>query len=111
MAGNLEYISSATITSATSDVTLTGINTDDVYMFAYRIKPTTDSATGLYLRFTVGGSEDDSSNYDYGDWDLRCAETFGEDYAENQSVLTLAWATGNSTGEEAGGIIHIQCSK
>ena len=108
MAGNLEYVSSTTITSAVSSVTLTGIDDDSVYMFTYtNMTSSTDSATGLYFRFTVGGSADDSSEYDYSDLDLRATETFGEDYAENQTVLSLAWATGNDTGEQDGGIFYI----
>tara|TARA_R100000742_G_C4271034_1_gene89849 strand:- start:48 stop:563 length:516 start_codon:yes stop_codon:yes gene_type:complete len=108
MAGSLVKVSSSTITSASANVILTGIDTDDVYMLTYRIKPVTDSATGLYLRFTESGTANSTSNYDYADNDLRANEaSFGVDYATNQSLLSLAWATGNATGEEAGGIIYI----
>jgi len=108
MAGQLFQVATTTITSATASMSITGIDTDDVYVLAFsNIRSSVDSATGLYLRFTESGSPNTNANYDYADKDLRCSEAFGIDYAVDQTVLSLAWATGNATGEEDGGILTI----
>ncbi len=104
----LVQVATNTVTSATASMTLTGIDDDSAYMFTYtNMRSSVDSATGLYFRFTESGSPNTSSNYDYADKDLRASEAFGIDYAVNQSVVSLAWATGNDTGEEDGGILYI----
>ena len=48
MAGKLVQVATNTVTSAVASVTLTGIDSDDVYMLAYNnVAPSNDN-TGLY---------------------------------------------------------------
>ncbi len=60
----LAQVATNTVSSAVSSVTLTGIDSDGVYMVATNnIDVDTDGAT-LRLRVTVSGSADSTSNYD-----------------------------------------------
>ena len=61
--GKLTQLMSSTLTTDTANVTLTGINTDDVYMFmiANAVPDTADA--DLMFRFTESGAENNNSNY------------------------------------------------
>ena len=63
MAGKLVQVATNTVTSSVSSVTLTGIDSDDVYMVSIN-NLFTDSGTALIGRFTESGTENSSSNYD-----------------------------------------------
>ena len=103
----LVQVATNTVTSAVASVTLTGIDSDDVYMLAYsNVVPASDSES-LYMRFTESGTANSSSNYDIADKDLRASETFAIDYGANQSLFSFSHASGNDTGEQTGGIIYI----
>tara|TARA_R100000426_G_scaffold12762_2_gene12642 strand:- start:1 stop:504 length:504 start_codon:yes stop_codon:yes gene_type:complete len=60
----LLQVATNTVSSAVSSVTLTGINSDDVYMVAYSNVFMSSSGAQNRIRFTVSGSADTSSNYD-----------------------------------------------
>ena len=107
MAGQLIQVATNTVSSAVSSVTLTGIDSDDVYMVAYNnVVPATDS-NYLYARFTESGTPNSTSNYDLADKDLRASEAFANDYYQNFSIIDLGFAIGNDTGEETGAIMYI----
>jgi len=64
MAGQLIQVATETVTSAVGSVTLTGIDSDDVYMVVVsNYQPVTDN-TNLRIRVTVTGTADSSANYD-----------------------------------------------
>ena len=62
----LVQVNTTTITSdtKTSSLTLTGINTDDVYLFAFN-NMNVEADITLGLRFTISGSPFAFSNYDF----------------------------------------------
>ena len=106
MAGKLVQVNTATVTSAVPSVTLTGIDSDDVYMVAFNnVQPSSDIVTFI-ARFTVSGSPDTSSNYDRAMKELRANTTFGNYSGVNQSGMFLDGA-GTGTSELVNGIAYI----
>ena len=103
----LLQVATNTVTSAVSSVTLTGIDSDDVYMFAYSgVTPTTDDKN-IYMRFTVSGTADSSSNYDSALKNLRTDNTFGNSSSTNQSSIGISYGIGSATGENANAIFYL----
>ena len=95
MAGSLIQVDTETVTSNVSSVSLTGISTDDVYMIACS-NIFFDSNDDMKIRFTVSGSADTSSNYDYAHRAMYNNATMGNTGAENQSSLDTNQSTGTS---------------
>ena len=82
MAGQLVQVDTETVTSAVSSVTLTGINTDDVYMVTMsNMQPSADSQ--IYARVTTSGTADTDSEYDYGAKYLKSDGSFANDGSTN----------------------------
>ena len=109
MAGSLIKIDEEIVTSAVASVTLTGIDsTYDVYMVRYNnVQPETD-LQNLNVRFTVSGTADSSSNYDYAFKKLRTDTSFNTLTATNQDKLrTSATPTGTSTSEVNNGLMYL----
>ena len=85
----LVQVATNTVTSAVASVTLTGIDSSDVYMVAYNnVVPATDS-NYLYARFTESGTPNSTSNYDLADKDLRASEAFEMILTKTLVLLTL----------------------
>ena len=102
----LVQVATNTVTSAVSSVTLTGIDSDDVYMVAINnVQPTTD-ASYIQLRFTVGGTADTSSNYDRSAKELRADSSFGNSSATNGSTINFI-QNGTNTSETHQNIIYL----
>jgi hypothetical protein len=109
MAGSLIKIDEEIVTSAVATVTLTGIDsTYDVYMVKYNnVQPETD-IQNLNVRFTVSGTADSSSNYDYAFKKLRTDIAFNTLTATNQDKLrTSATPTGTSASEVNNGLMYL----
>jgi hypothetical protein len=75
VAGKLLQVATETVTSSVSSVTLTGIDSDNVYMLAMNGVDPSGSTDG-YLRVTVSGTADTTANYDYAYKGLRADTTF-----------------------------------
>ena len=89
MAGQLIQVDTETISSPTASVTLTGINSDDVYMLAVNnVLPTTDTSN-LRMRLTVSGTPDITANYDRASKTLRTSTTFINSSATNETAIPL----------------------
>ena len=102
----LQQVATNTVTSATAAVTLTGVDTDDVYVLVYsNLQIDTDSKF-LEYRYTVSGTADTSSNYDYAMEDLKADTTFGSPSNTNANAIPLD-NTGTATGESLNGIIYL----
>ena len=98
MAGKLVQVATNTVTSAVASVTLTGIDSDDVYMVAVNnMRPSSDGIN-TYLRVTKSGTPDTTSNYDRAFKNLRADTSFGDISDENVTQLDLG-TTGTSTQE------------
>ena len=82
MAGQLVQVDTKTVTGAVSSVTLTGIDSDDVYMVAMSgMQPASDSQ--IYARVTTSGTADTDSEYDYGAKYLKADGSFANDGSTN----------------------------
>ena len=109
MAGKLVQVATNTVTSAVASVTLTGIDSDDVYMLAYNnVTPSTD-ARSISLRVTKSGTADTTSNYDYAYKVLNSASSFGNGAFTNDTEwqYLVADSVGTGTSESANGIIYL----
>ena len=102
----LVQVATETVTSAVASVTLTGIDSDDVYMVTINnVKPVDDNRT-LRVRFTSSGTPITSSDYDEATKMLRTDTTFTNEGATNSDILSVFVATGTGTGEQANAIMH-----
>ena len=105
MAGKLVQVATVTADNTTSSITLTGINTDDVYMVAINdFRASTQQA--LFARITKGGTADSTNNYDYAYKDLKSYAVFTNTSATN--VDDLNFGTGDDEAERGMyGIIYL----
>jgi hypothetical protein len=102
----LIQVATNTVTSAVASVTLTGIDSDDVYMVAINnVQPVVD-ADYLRMRFTVSGSADTSSNYDRATKELRADTSFGNSYQTNQDAFNFI-QNGTGTSETHNNIMYL----
>ena len=82
MAGSLAQVATSTVTSSVASVTLTGINTDDVYMVTMSgMQSASDSQ--IYARVTTSGTADTDSEYDYANKYLKADAAFTNDVSAN----------------------------
>ena len=105
----LVQVATNTVTSAVSSLTLTGIDSDDVYMVAYNNAGTSSDATLINSRVTVSGTPDTSANYD-GAWKaIRTNTTFANVAITNQTQWTYSFgdSTGTGTSEKQNGIHYL----
>jgi len=104
----LEQVATNTVTSAVASVTLTGINSDDVYMVAmHNVAPVTDN---VYLKgkVTTGGTEDSDAEYDRATKNLRANTSFGNGAEQNATEWYIQENTnGTGTQEVCNGIIYL----
>ena len=105
MAGSLILIQETTVSSATSSVSLVGIDsTFDVYKVVLsNVQPETD-AQKLEIRFTVSGTPDTSSNYDKAQKVFTTDTSFGNQSSSNQSSINALDQGGTGTSETLQGI-------
>jgi hypothetical protein len=102
----LVQVATTTVTSAVASVTLTGIDSDDVYMVAYNnVTAGTDRST-LEIRVTVSGSPDTTSNYDSASEFLRANTSFGTVSATNEDRSSITVQTGTTTNEQVNGLTY-----
>ena len=105
MAGQLIQVATNTVTSAVSSVTLTGIDSDDVYMIAMNNIVPVNNAVNLKSRVTKSGTADTTSNYDVAGKQLRADTTFSNSASTNSDNWLIHFNQGNLTGE-ANNIIY-----
>lgn len=90
----LVQVATNTVTSAVASVTLTGINSDDVYMVAYTNVFMSSSGAQNRIRFTVSGSADTSSNYDRASKQMYTNQSFfNSSGANNDHISSLGLGT------------------
>ena len=105
MAGKLVQVATTTVSSATASVTLTGIDSDDVYMVA--VNNVTFSADKvLFIKFTESGTPNSTSNYDRAGKGLRTTSSFYNNSATNASVGYFS-PSRLEAGTGANGIFYI----
>ena len=109
MAGQLIQVATNTVTSAVASVTLTGIDSDDVYMVALSNIQGSSDVQSLKVRVTASGTGQSTSNYDYAKKTLRANTTFSNNSATNQSevFVNTQLAMGTGTQETLQGIQYL----
>jgi len=107
MAGQLIQVNTATVSVATPSVTLTGIDSDDVYMVAIRgLSPATSQV--LRGRLTEGGTENTTANYDFAAKGLKTSAAFENNSGANYSYFNISDSYVNATTEKNfNGIFYI----
>ena len=105
--GKLIQVNTATVTVSTPSVTLTGIDSDDVYMVTVaNASPVNDNQLFI-ARVTVSGTPQSTANYDYAYKDLDSTTTFINSSGTNVTYWKNHRAIGNSTGEMANAIYYL----
>ena len=105
MAGQLVQVATETISSATASVTLTGINTDDVYMCAVNNLRVETDIKQWGLRITKSGTADVTANYDFATKNLRANTSFANNAQVNLTFYSSQFL-GTGTGEAANFILY-----
>ena len=97
MAGQLIQVATETVTSAVASVTLTGIDSDDVYqLVTTNVVPVTN-AVYLHMRFTESGTPNTTSNYDRANKQLSAGSSFGNASNTNEDKTELTWQQSNTS--------------
>jgi len=94
MAGKLIQVATTTITPATktASLELTGINTDDVYLFAFN-NLNVEADVTMFMRFTEGGVVNSTANYDYARKQLNSGGAFANVSGANQTAVNMQVVT------------------
>ena len=104
--GKLVQVATGTA-SASANLTLTGIDTDDVYLLTLmNIVPATANAD-VYLRVTESGSASSDSDYDEGYKVLRADTTFQNEGSENNDHWLLSGSMQTDTGKSCNAYVYI----
>ena len=93
----LIQVATTTVTSATANVTLTGIDSDDVYQLVLNnVAPASDNYY-LRVRFTESGTPNSTSNYDYAQMYMQTGGAFLDLTGTNGDGVNITNHT-NGTG-------------
>ena len=110
MAGSLVKIDEEIVTSAVSSVTLTGIASRfHVYKVVLSDVQGTSDSVSFKERFTVSGTAQSTSNYDYAAKTIRDTGSFSNNSATNGTELFVNTQTamGTGTGETLQGVRYL----
>ena len=103
----LKQIAATTISSAQASVTLSGIDTSDVYMAVLSdVKIATDNKN-VIIQTTTGGSADSDSDLDGASQQIDANTSFSMSAHENASSFTFAHSCGNAAGEGVSAIFYL----
>jgi len=106
MAGKLIQVATNTVTSAVASVTLTGIDSDDVYLFVgNNITPSTDDVS-LFGRITKGGTADTTANYDVAYKNMNSSGSFSNSGSANETSINFS-NNGTGTSESQQIILYL----
>lgn len=103
----LTQVATNTLTSAASAVSITGIDTDDVYqLHLNNVAPSVDNKY-LRVRFTESGTPNTTSNYDYAQLFLYTSGTLELPGVNGDKVNINNHTNGTGTSETTNGIYTI----
>lgn len=106
MAGKLVQVATSTVTSGVLSVSLTGIDSDDVYLVTVTDLVSFNDAQDLFYRVTASGVADTTANYDKASKILRTDTTFtNTSFTNGTSVSDIRGGTG--TGEKTQLLYHL----
>ena len=106
MAGKLIQVATNTVTTPVASVTLTGIDSDDVYMLFYNNVTPTTNGDRVDFRVTVSGTPDTTANYDHAQKFLSVGGGFFNGFGTNDTAYFLI-AQQVATGLSSNGIMHL----
>jgi hypothetical protein len=108
MAGQLVQVATETVSSPVASVTLTGIDSDDVYMLAISGVVPAGAGDGL-LRVTKSGTADTTANYDRALKGLRTDTTFTNLSATNATEFRHigGWSTVTTSSVGGHSIVYL----
>ena len=104
---SLVQVATNTVTSAVASVTLTGIDSDDVYMVAINNYTPVSDAVDPVTRVTVSGTAQSTSNYDRAIKILKANTSFGDVTGTNRSSFDVLTGAGTGTGEQNNAILYL----
>jgi len=109
MAGSLVQVATNTVTSAVSSVTLTGIDSDDIYMLAITELATGTDNSSYGIRPTVSGTGDSTGDKDIAKILFKASGSFEDRALANQSWMEIFYllGTGSSSQEKGNGIFYL----
>ena len=102
----LLQVATTTVTSAVASVTLTGIDSDDVYMVTVVGFTTDTDNVNTDFRITKSGTAQSDNEYDNASKDLRADTSFGNNAQTNENHLSFS-NIGTGTSENANGIFYL----
>ena len=103
----LTQVATNTVSSAVSTVTLTGIDSDNTYMFTYANWQGSVNDKYPYIRVTESGTANTGNNYNYAGRKLKTYSSFQHGYAYNQAQARLAdEKIGDQDQETANGVMY-----
>tara|TARA_R100001126_G_scaffold97789_1_gene71379 strand:+ start:52 stop:567 length:516 start_codon:yes stop_codon:yes gene_type:complete len=104
---NLVQVQTNTVTSGVSLVTLTGINTNDIYVCIFT-NVFCASDDDINIRVTTSGTPDSDSEYDYASKDLKTSGAFGNTTGRsNLDDFDFSAGVGTSGQNSNNGIIYL----
>ena len=92
----LLQVASSVVTSSTASVSLTGIDSDDVYMVAFNNVKGSYEPTNFSYRMTESGTANSTSNYDYAFKDMFAASGFATRYGSNANRTPFNQGSGST---------------
>jgi hypothetical protein len=102
----LVQVATATVTSAVASVTLTGIDSDNVYMVAFdNFQGDTDTVVRR-ARITKGGTIQTDAEYDSTFRGIYADTSFSNSATPNQTDFSYGWS-GTGTYEKCAGIMYL----
>ena len=107
MAGQLVQVATNTVTSAVASVTLTGIDSDDVYMVAFNNFVPVSNGQSIQMRVTESGTPNTTSNYDVAQKRMFANTSFLNSSATNESKFLGFSGTGNGAGQNGNCIMYL----
>ena len=103
----LVQVATNTVSSAVSSVTLTGIDSDNVYIVTFTNVLGTSEPTNFSYRMTESGTENSTSNYDYAFKDMFAGSGFSNRAATNADKVSFNQGSGSTALETQQGILYI----
>ena len=105
--GKLVQVATETVTSAVASVTLTGIDSDDVYMVAVNNLQCDTDVEDVKCRVTESGTPNTTANYDRASKLIRAGGAFDNQSATNETSWDMGTNIGTATGESSNFVQYI----
>ena len=102
----LVQVATTTVTSAVSSVSLTGIDSDDVYMVAFENFAGATDTVVRRARLTKGGTIQTDAEYDSAFEGIYADASFDNSNTPNQTDFSFGWS-GTGTYEKCAGIMYL----